>query len=172
MPHPNRDKPLRAVPNDGEDSWRKDPEYFSKYYIGSNSKDNLANPTPVRLDQDVLIEISKLIATRQTPYMTTSEFIRDSATKNLRYQLEHIGDPSMLVASRRMWNFQESEHRALLFERNKKFIEQQRKGLENALTNAEVSRVLELCKEAEEGFEGKQLEDLEDLIKQCRRRLG
>lgn len=172
MPQPSRDKPLRAVPSDAGDNWRKDPDYFSKYFLGTTSKENLANPSPVRLDQDVLIEISKLVATGRTPYATISEFMRDSATKNLRYQLEHVGDEAMLAASRRMWNFQESEHRALLFDRNKKFLDQQKKALDNAVTNAEVSKVLELCKAAESGFEGRQLEDLEELIKQCRRRLG
>lgn len=163
-------KPLRAVRND-EESWRKDPEYFSKYFLASTTNENLAAPTQVRLDQDATVELSKLIASGKTPYKTTSEFVRDSVVKNLRYQMEHIGDPPMVAASRRMWNYQESEHRAMLFERNKKFLEQQKKALDNAVTTAEASKVLELCKDAESGFEGKQLEDLEELIKQCRRRL-
>ena len=162
-------KPLRAVP---DESWRKDPEYFSKYFLASTSKENLSQPTPVRLDQDATVEMSKLIATGRTPYKTPSEFIRDSVIKNLRYQMEHVGDAAMLSASRRMWNYQESEHRALLYERNKKFLDQQKKALDNSVTSREVSNVLELCKSAEDDFEGKQLEELEELIRLCRRRLG
>lgn len=163
-------KPLRAVPNGKEESWRKDPEYFSRYFLASTTKENLAQPTPVRLDQDVQVEMSRLIASGKTPYKTPSEFIRDSVTKNLRYQMEHIGDAAMLAATKRVWNYQESEHRSLIAERNKKFLEQQKKGLDNAQTNSEVSRVLELCKEAEGGFEGRQLEELEELISSCRKR--
>lgn len=163
-------KPLRAVRSE-EESWRKEPDYFGHYWLASTTKENLAQPTQVRLDMDASVEVSKLIATGKTPYKTTSEFIRDSVIKNLRYQMEHTGDTAMQMAAKRMWNYQESEHRALLFDRNKKFLDQQKKALDNAVTSGEVSRVLELCKSAEDGFEGKQLEDLEDLVKLCRRRL-
>ncbi len=168
MSNPNPS--LRAVPSDDK-SWRKEPDYFGHYWLASTNKENLAQPTQVRLDQDATMEMSKLLATGRTPYKTPSEFIRDSVIKNLRYQMEHTDDPVTLAAAKRMWNYQESEHRALLFERNKKFLDQQKKALDNAVTTVEVSRVLELCKSAEDGFEGKQLEDLEDLVKLCRRRL-
>ena len=166
----NDPKPLRAVP-DSDNNWRKDPDYFSKYFLASTTKENLAQPTPVRLDQDVLIEMSKLIASGKTPFKTVSELIRDSCTKNTRYQMEHVGDPEMVSAARRIWNYQESEHRAMLYERNKRFLEQQKKALDNSVTSREVSKVLELCKAAEDDFEGRQLEELEELIKMCRRRL-
>lgn len=170
MPLPDKN-PLRAVHSD-KTTWRNDPEYFSQYFLDSNSKDNLAQPTQVRLDQDVMVEMGKLIASGKTPYKTPSEFLRDSVTKNLRYQSDHIGDPAMQAAMRRVWAYQESEHRALLAERNKRLLEQQKKAFENAQTVSEWRKILELCETAKSSFEGKQLGELESFMGELRRRLS
>lgn len=164
-------KPLRAVPDD-KVTWRNDPDYFEKYYLDSNSKENLDHPTPVRLDKDVAIELSKLIASKNTPYETISQFIRDAVTKGLRYQAEKVGSPAMQAAVQRVWAYQESEHRTFLAERNKKLLEQQKKAFENAQTVKEWRKILELCDSAKASFEGKQLGEMEAFIGELRRRLS
>lgn len=170
MPMPDP-KPLRAVPSD-KTTWRNDPEYFSQYFLDSQTKENLDHPTQVRLDKDVAIEISKLIASGKTPYKTVSEFLRDAATKNLRYQSDHVGDPAMQAAMQRVWAYQESEHRTFLAERNKKLLDQQKKAFENAQTVKEWRKILELCETAKTSFEGKQLGEMEAFIGELRRRLS
>lgn len=170
MPMPDP-KPLRAVPND-KPSWRNDPEYFSQYFLDTQTKENLDQPTQVRLDKDASVEMSKMIASGKTPYKTPSEFIRDSVIKNLRYQSDHVGDPAMQAAMQRVWAYQESEHRAMLSDRNKKFLEQQKKEFENAQTVKEWRKILELCESGQMSFEGKQRGELEAFMGELRRRLS
>ena len=163
-------KPLRAV--DGENlSWKIDPEYFSKYYLGSQTKDNLANGTYVRLDLGVQVGISHMIASGKTPYHDPSEFLRDSAVKNLRYQGEHLNDEQLLKIVRMVELHAQSIHEEKVMEMNDKFLKVRKKKLDNALASYEVQKVYDLCVRARSDFEGKQLEDLEDLIKECKRRL-
>lgn len=173
MPHPDPSprKPLRAVPSDESKGWKTAPDYFGRFFLHSNSKDNLGQPFQVRLDNDVQVEMAKLLARGSFPHQTQSEFVRDAVTKYTRFCLEEEDKPETRAAATRMWNFQESEHRANLYERNKKFLDQQKKALDNAVTGQEVSRVMELCKAQEGSYEGKQLEELEDLVRLCRRRL-
>lgn len=167
-----QDKILRSIPGEGSEGFLKDPDYLNRWYISSNSKNTLGEPFQIRLDQTAHSLMAQLIASGKTPYKTPSEFLRDWSSKGVRYVLEHGDDPELLKWAKQQAIYDEAEHQEKIFERNEKFLSQQKKKLDNSVTTAEVSKVLELCKRAEAGFEGKQLEDLEDLVKACRRRLG
>jgi hypothetical protein len=160
---------LRAV--DGSKSWKNDPEYFSNYYLGSQDKDRLADGSHVRLDVGVAKGISHLIALKQTPYKDQSEFLRDSALKNLRYQGEHLQDEKLLRIIAQVELHAQAIHDEKVMDMNDRFLKVRKKQLENALALPEVQKVFDACERARSTFEGKQLEELEDVIKECRRRM-
>lgn len=168
MPLHDQNK-LRAV--DGSVSWKTDPEYFSKYYLGSQTKENLGDGTSVRLDMGVAKGISHLIHTNKTPYKDTSEFLRDSALKNLRYQGEHINDPELLRIVQQVEFHARAVHDEKVMEMNDKFLKVRRRKLDNALTSREVQKVLDDCVEARVIFEGRQREELEQIIQDAERRV-
>jgi Arc/MetJ-type ribon-helix-helix transcriptional regulator len=167
---PHQSSKLRSV--DGNANWKDDPEYFSKYYLGSQTKENLGDGTSVRLDMGVQKGISHLIHSGKTPYKDQSEFLRDSALKNLRYQAEHLSDPELIRIVKTVEFYAKAIHDDKIMEMNEKLLKVRRRKLENAMTSSEVQKVLDMCMEARLAFEGKQLEELEGIIKDCRRRLG
>lgn len=160
---------LRAV--DGNVSWKTDPEYFSKYWLGSQTKENLGDGTSVRLDMGVQKGISHLIHTGKTPYKDTSEFLRDSALKNLRYQAEHLEDPELLKILQQVEFHAKAVHDEKVMEMNDKFLKVRRRKLDNAMTTREAQKVLDDCIEARVIFEGRQREELEKIISEAERRV-
>jgi hypothetical protein len=160
---------LRAV--DGQKGWKTDPEYFGNYYLGSQDKDRLGDGSTVRLDVGVAKGISHLIASKETPYKDQSEFLRDSALKNLRYQGEHLKDERLLKIIAQVELHAQAIHDEKVMDMNDKFLKVRKKQLENALALPEVQKVYDACSSARSTFEGKQLEELEDVIKECRRRM-
>lgn len=160
---------LRAVDNGV--SWKNDPEYFSKYYLGSQTKDNLGDGTSVRLDVGVAKGISHLIHSNKTPYKDLAEFLRDSALKNLRYQAEHLNDEALLRIVQQVEFHAKAVHDEKIMEMNDKFLKVRRRKLENALTSREVQKVLDDCVEARVIFEGRQREELEQIVQDADRRL-
>lgn len=153
---------LRAV--DSNVTWKTDPEYFSKYWLGSQGKENLGDGTSVRLDMGVQKGISHLIHSGKTPYKDQSEFLRDSALKNLRYQAEHLDDPALLRIVQQVEFHAKAIHDEKVMEMNDKFLKVRQRKLDNAMTTRERQRVLDDCIEARVIFEGKQREELEKLI--------
>lgn len=156
---------------DGNVSWKTDPEYFSKYWLGSQTKENLGDGTSVRLDMGVQKGISHLIHTGKTPYKDTSEFLRDAALKNLRYQAEHLDDPELLRILQQVEFHAKAVHDEKVMEMNDKFLKVRRRKLDNAITTREAQKVLDDCIEARVIFEGRQREELEKIISEAERRV-
>lgn len=171
QPWPPTTKKLQAVDGNGSTSWKTDPEYFSKYYLGSQTKDNLADGTYVRLDLGVLVGISHLIASKKVPYKDTSEFVRDSTLKNLRFQGEHLDEPEILRIVRMVETHAQSIHEEKVMEMNDKFLKVRKRKLDNAKAPTEIKKVLDLCERARPDFEGYQLDALDEIIAECKRRI-
>lgn len=167
-------KPLKAVPTEGKkrESWRDDPDYLDKWYIGAVSDNRLSESKSTRYDKGYLAEILNLIATRKTPYENFGEFQRDAGIKWYRQLAERLGDPKMMKAAKAMTVYIEDRDRAATRELNKELLKNQKDALDNAESDQEVKAVLELCIEAKGNMQGKQLKELEGIITNCRGRLS
>jgi hypothetical protein len=168
--YPEQNPKLRAV--DGKSySWKNDPDYFSKYYLGSQSKDNLGNGTSVRLDLGVAVAVSHLIASKAVPYKDTSEFLRDSATKMARWYGDNLDHPEIKKLMHMVEVNAQAIHDEKVMEQNERLLKSRKKQLDNAESMGEIKRVLESCKDARQHFEGKQKKALDALITECEERL-
>lgn len=170
MPIHDQTPQLRAVEGKSY-SWKNDPDYFSKYYLGSQSNENLSDPTRVRLDLGVAVAVSRLIASKKLPYKDASEFIRDCVTKMTRWHSENLDDPELCQIIHMVEVNAQAIHDEKVMDMNDKFLKSRQKQLDNAISVSENTRVYKNCLEARQHFEGKQRKQLEVLIEECERRL-
>lgn len=153
------------------EEWESDPEVYKKYWLGSLSKDRLSQPKSVQYDQNVLVKVGDLIASKRTPYTNLGQYTRDSCLKNYVDQAVLLDDPMMKSAAEEMLNHAESDHRAFMRKRNKEFIENQTEDLRVAKSVSEIKAVLELCERESRYMKGVHLEELNRIIEECKVRL-
>lgn len=158
--------------DDNTSSWLKDHDFYKKYYLGSPNKEKLSETKGAKHDLGVVTLVQNMIASQKTPYKNWGEFDRDSVLKNFRAQAIILGEDGMIAAAEEAMNHQESDHRAFMREKNKKFLQNQREDFENADKVSDWRKVYDLCKKAERYMVGKQLMELRKIIADCEERLS
>lgn len=162
---------IRGV-DEGTSNWLKDHDYYKRYYIAPPAKERQTEPKSVKHDTALATLVSNMIATGKTPYKNWGEFDRDSALKNFRTQAMILEDEGFIGAAEELMNHQESDHRAVMRAKNKKFLENQAEALDNANKVSEVQKVLVLCRRQERYMEGKQLKELKEITQRCEEALS
>ena len=162
---------VRGV-DDNVSSWLKDHDYYKKYYLSAPPRERQTEPKSTKHDQTVAIMVANMIASQRTPYKNWGEFDRDSCLKNFRTQAIILEDEGMIAQAEELMNHQESDYAAMMRKRNKEFLQNQADGLENANKVSEIQKVLGLCQRQMRYMEGKQLKELQDIIRRCEEALS
>lgn len=169
---PNKKLEVVRGVDDNVSSWLKDHDYYKKYYLAPPAKERQTEPKSTKHDQALATLVANMIATQKTPYKNWGEFDRDSCLKNYRTQAIILEDDGMIAQAEELMNHQESDHAAMMRKKNKQFLENQAEGLDNANKVSEIQKVLNLCRRQVRYMEGKQLKELQDIIRRCEEALS
>lgn len=169
---PNKKLEVVRGVDESASSWLKDHDYYKKYYLSAPARERQTEPKSTKHDQALVTLVMNMVATAKTPYKNWGEFDRDSVLKNYRTQALILEDEGMIAQAEELMIHQESDHRAMMRKKNKDFLDNQAEALDNANKVSEVTKVLTLCRRQERYMEGKQLKELQDMIRRCEEALS